>query len=97
MVKEAIPRSSPDSIAAAAAIGHDRAFRSLAELAQIDVPALIFPGIDWRHPARVANEAVAIMPQGRMAAIGMSGQLRNSQDYAAAFAPEIRAFMRNLL
>ncbi|WP_156839124.1 alpha/beta fold hydrolase [Novosphingobium aquimarinum] len=96
MVREAIPRSSPDSIAAAAAIGRDRAFRSVAELAQIDVPALIFPGIDWRHPARVAKEAVATMPQGRMAAIGMSGQLTNSQDYAAAFAPEIRAFLKGL-
>ena len=35
MVREAIPRSDPASIAAAAAIGRDRAFRSVDELAVI--------------------------------------------------------------
>lgn len=96
MVKEAIPRACPESIAAAAAIGRDRAFRNIAELAHIKVPALIIPGIDWRHPAQVATKAANMMPQGRMASIGMSEQLCNSQDYAEAFAPAIRTFVKSL-
>jgi 3-oxoadipate enol-lactonase len=35
MVRDAIPRSDPSSIAAAAAIGHDRAFRSVNDLALV--------------------------------------------------------------
>lgn len=96
MVKEAIPRSCPESIAAAAAIGRDRAFGSVTDLAQIDVPALIFPGIDWRHPAHVAAEAAAIMPQGRMASLGISEQLQDSQDYAEALGPPLMTFINSL-
>lgn len=43
LVREAIPRSDPASIAAAAAIGRDRAFRSAAELAAITTDVLIIP------------------------------------------------------
>jgi pimeloyl-ACP methyl ester carboxylesterase len=50
VVRDAIPRSNPASIAAAANIGHDRSFRNVEELAAIDAPTLVIPGVDWRHP-----------------------------------------------
>ncbi|NUU24948.1 MAG: alpha/beta hydrolase, partial [Streptomycetaceae bacterium] len=56
LVREAIPRSDPASIAAAAAIGHDRAFRRVADLAAVTVPALIVSGSDARHPTALAAE-----------------------------------------
>ena len=96
MVKDAIPRSTPASIAAAAAIGRDRAFGSPAELARIAVPALLFAGIDWRHPAAIAEEAVRCMPHARLGKISMSAELTNDQDFADAFAPEIRKFLLTL-
>jgi 3-oxoadipate enol-lactonase len=64
MVREAIPRSDPASIAAAAAIGRDRAFRSVDELERIAGPALIFPGTDWRHPPALAEHLARMLPPG---------------------------------
>jgi pimeloyl-ACP methyl ester carboxylesterase len=96
MVRDAIPRSSPDSIAAAAAIGHDRAFRAVEDLAPITAPALIFPGMDWRHPAALASRMAGILPQGRLAASGMSGDMADADDFADAFAPAIRAFVADV-
>ena len=67
LVREAIPRSDPASIAAAAAIGRDRSFRSIDELAGITAPALIFPGMDERHPANLAEDLARLLPHGQLA------------------------------
>ena len=96
MVEEAMPRATAESLAAAAAVGYDRAFRSAADLAEIDVPALIFPGMDWRHPGALAEEAARVMPQGWLSGTGMSAELRTSEDFADAMAPPIREFLCEL-
>jgi 3-oxoadipate enol-lactonase len=95
MVGSAIPRSDRASIAAAAAIGRDRAFRDVKELASIIVPALICPGMDWRHPRALAAEAVQVMPA---AILGdpISSAVRDEEDFADALAPQIKRFLNQL-
>jgi 3-oxoadipate enol-lactonase len=96
MVRDAIPRSNAPSIAAAAAIGHDRAFRQIDELAAIEPPTLIFPGMDYRHPVAVAEHLSKVLPRGRLAALGVSGEVRTAEDFADAFAPGIGEFLVSL-
>jgi 3-oxoadipate enol-lactonase len=96
MVREAIPRSDPASIAAAAAIGHDRSFRSVDELAVITAPTLIFPGMDDRHPTALAEYLARMLPQGHLAPVALSADLHSTDDFARAFAPTIRDFLREL-
>lgn len=96
MVRDAIPRSDAASVAAAAAIGHDRAFRHIEELGAIETPTLIFPGMDYRHPAAVAEHLSRLLPSGRLAALGMSDEIRTAEDFADAFAPGIGEFLTSL-
>lgn len=93
LVRDAIPRSDPASIAAAAAIGRDRAFRSADELASVTTPTLIIPGADWRHPTSLAEQLARILPDGRLAPVSLSADLRTADDLARAVAPSIRAFL----
>jgi 3-oxoadipate enol-lactonase len=62
LVRDAIPRSDPESIAAAAAIGRDRSFRSVDELAAITAPALVIPGMGPRHPPELAEAVARLLP-----------------------------------
>ena len=93
LVREAIPRADAASVAAAATIGHDRAFATPDELAPITTPTLIIPGDDERHPTALAQRVADVMPAARVASVRMSRQLRNAEDMAQAFAPHIRAFL----
>src|SRR5262249_12268496 len=93
MVREAIPRSDPASIAAAAAIGRDRSFRSVRELAGVTAPTLVIPGIDWRHPTALAEEPARTLPNGHLARVTLTANLRTLDDFALAFAPTIRSFL----
>jgi 3-oxoadipate enol-lactonase len=93
MVRDAIPRSDPESIAAAAAIGRDRAFRSVGELAVVATPTLIIPGIDWRHPRALAEDLARTLPNGHFAPVALSADLHTADDFARAFAPTIREFL----
>jgi 3-oxoadipate enol-lactonase len=96
MVREAIKDADPASLAAAAAIGRDRAFRSIDELLVIEAPTLLFAGADWRHPAALARALSQALKRGRLGKASMSHELRTTDDFARAFAPEIGAFMREL-
>ncbi len=93
MVRDAIPRSDPASIVAAAAIGHDRSFRSMDELATITAPTLVFPGTDPRHPTALAEGAAEPLPNGRPAMIPIGDDLITAEDLARATAPAIREFL----
>ncbi|WP_280307833.1 alpha/beta fold hydrolase [Nocardia abscessus] len=93
MVRDAIPRSDPASIVAAAAIGRDRSFRDIAELAEIPAPTLVFPGTDARHPTALAEEVARTLPRGRLAPETISGDLHTAEDLARVTAPAIRKFL----
>ncbi|MEV1064651.1 alpha/beta hydrolase [Streptomyces sp. NPDC050263] len=93
MVRDAIPRSDPASIVAAAAIGHDRSFRSVDELAAITAPTLVFPGTDPRHPTALAEAAATTLPHGRLATTAIGDDLRTAEDLGRALAPAIREFL----
>lgn len=95
MVRDAIPRSDPASIAAAAAIGRDRSFRTVGELAAITAPTLIIPGIDERHPTALAEELARVLPRGHLAPVTLSADLQTADDFARAFAPTVRDFLTN--
>jgi 3-oxoadipate enol-lactonase len=96
MVRDAIPRSDPASIAAAAEIGRDRAFRHPDELAGISCPTLIFPGMDWRHPAALAAHLARVLPEGRLAGVTLSDDVRTAEDFARVCAPPIRDFIAEI-
>lgn len=96
MVREAIPRSDPASIAAAAAIGRDRSFASLEELRGVSAPTLVIPGMDWRHPSRLARQLAAILPEGRLASVAMSAEIADAHQFAEIVAPAIRSFLFDL-
>jgi len=93
LVREAIPRSTPESIAAAAAIGRDRSFRDIGELAMIEIPTLVFPGMDFRHPPALAKALVDVLPRGTLADVGVTEAVLNAEDFARVFAPPIIAFL----
>lgn len=93
LVREAIPRSDPASIAAAAAIGRDRSFRSVEELAVITAPTLIIPGMDERHPRAVAETLARILSSARLAELSLSEDLKDAEDFGRVFAPAIRDFI----
>ena len=97
MVRDAIPRSDPASIAAAAAIGRDRSFRTVDELAAVAAPTLIIPGMDARHPTAFAEDLARILPQGHLAPVTLSADLRTADDFARAFAPTIRDFLTTIV
>lgn len=92
MVADAIPRSDPASIAAAAAIGRDRSFGSVEELAKISPPTLVFPGMDYTHPQDTAEAAIRALPRGRLAEIAMTADVVDAEGFANAFAPAIAEF-----
>ncbi|XVQ09397.1 alpha/beta fold hydrolase [Spirillospora sp. CA-255316] len=94
MVRDAIPRSDPASIVAAAAIAHDRSFHDVTELAAITAPTLVFPGTDPRHPTALAEEAAKTLPMGRLASTAVSFDLHTAEDLALAIAPAIRDFLK---
>lgn len=96
MVRDAIPRTNSESIAAAAAIGRDRSFRSIEELSKIKCPTLIFPGMDWRHPKALAEKMAQLIEKGELAKVSVSSELRTTEDFAKTFAPRIRQFLKTL-
>ncbi|MCX0273382.1 alpha/beta hydrolase [Nocardia zapadnayensis] len=93
LVREAIPRSDPASIAAAAAIGRDRAFRTPADLTALTAPTLVIPGVDHRHPTRFAEEVAGLLPNGRLERDVFPDRIDTADDLAAALAPSIRQFL----
>jgi pimeloyl-ACP methyl ester carboxylesterase len=96
MVRDAIPRSDPASIAAAAAIGRDRSFRTVDELAVIQAPTLIIPGMDERHPTALAHELARLLPAAELATVALSPDQETLEAFARAFAPSIRDFLTRL-
>ncbi|QHE74182.1 alpha/beta fold hydrolase [Rhodococcus sp. WAY2] len=95
LVRSAIPRADPGSVAAAAAIGRDRSFRTLDELGAIDVPVLIVPGADERHPAELAERMSATIPHATLARNVSFDALETADDLADAVVPQIRRFLGN--
>lgn len=93
MVRDAIPRSTPASIAAAANIGHDRSFRSIDELAAVSVPTLLIPGMDHRHPLALAEALARTLPNAHLAPIALSTDIRTAEDFGMSFAPVIQEFL----
>lgn len=93
MVADAIPRSDPASIAAAAAIGRDRSFASVKDLAGISAPTLVFAGMDYRHPKALAEAAVRTLPRGYLAQAAMTADIVDAVGFAKAFAPPIADFL----
>src|SRR3546814_8999464 len=69
------------------------AFERVDELVAIDVPALIIPGADRRHPASLAKQLAGTLPYGRLATVAMSTGLQSSDDFGRAFAPVIQTFL----
>ncbi|MEJ3656570.1 alpha/beta fold hydrolase [Actinomycetes bacterium KLBMP 9759] len=93
MVRDAIPRSNPESIAAAAAIARDRAFPDIDAVATIDVPVLVIPGTDARHPAELGETLAATLPHGELAPLAITDSMHTPDDLASAVAPAVRAFL----
>ncbi|MGH3239810.1 MAG: alpha/beta fold hydrolase, partial [Spirillospora sp.] len=96
MVRDAIPRSDRASIVAAASIARDRSFSSVAELAGVTVPVLVFPGTYARHPRALSERCARTMPRAVLSPVTISDRLNTEEDLAAATAPAIRDFLDTL-
>ncbi|MFW0154157.1 alpha/beta fold hydrolase (plasmid) [Mycobacterium sp. smrl_JER01] len=94
LVAEAIPRADAHSAAAAASIGHDRAFATVEDLRRIDTATLVIAGDDIRHPECLAHSLATVLPQGVLAEVSMSRQFVDAEDMAHAFGPAIENFLR---
>ncbi|MCM2387544.1 alpha/beta fold hydrolase [Streptomyces albipurpureus] len=92
-VRAAIPRSDPPSIAAAASIGRDRAFRDVTDLSDLRSPVLVIPGTDARHPTALAEQVARTLPHGRLAPVAVSESLHTTEDLARVVAPPIQDFL----
>lgn len=97
LVREAIPRADPASIAAAAAIGRDRSFRSVEELHVIAAPLLLFPGGDTRHPVGLAERIAQVVPNSAMAPSDFWYDSNTSEDLAVFLSPHIEEFLTTIL
>lgn len=96
LVRDAMPRADAESAAAAAAIGHDRAFCTVEELARIVTPTLVIAGDDQRHPLELARVLADVLPKGTLGSARMSDRLVTAQDMAQAFGPVIVDFLGGL-
>ncbi|MFI0483366.1 alpha/beta fold hydrolase [Actinomadura sp. 9N215] len=96
MVRDAVPRSNRASVVAAAAIAHDRSFASVADLAGVAAPVLVFPGTDARHPRALAERCARTIPHATLTPVSISNQLKTAEDLATATAPTIRYFLTSL-
>lgn len=94
LVAEAIPRADAHSAAAAASIGHDRAFATVEDLRRIDTATLVIAGDDIRHPECLAHSLADVLPRGVLAEVSMSRQFVDAEDMAHAFGPAIENFLR---
>lgn len=93
LVRDAIPRSDRASIVAAAAIGRDRAFNSVDDLATVAAPTLVIPGTDARHPKVLAERLQQILPFGQLAPVALSVEMKDAEDLARTLTPAIRQFL----
>lgn len=96
MVKDAIPRSEPASIATAAAIVYDRAFYNYKELKDIAIPTFIIPGDDDRHPATLAKNLVKLLVNAQLSTTSLSSDIRTINDFSKSLAPCIKQFINDL-
>ena len=93
MVRDSMATVDRESAVAAAAIGYDRAFRTIEDLIPIDVPTLIIPGTDWRHPAALATRLAERLQSAQLAQVGAWSDLPSAAEFGQALAPAIREFI----
>lgn len=96
MVRDAVSRSEPASIAAAAAIVYDRAFYDYKELENIAVPTFIIPGDDDRHPAALAKNLARLLVNAQLSTASLSNDIRTIDDFSKTLAPSIKQFINDL-
>src|SRR3546814_7568046 len=65
-------------------------------LADIDMPTLVIPGMDERHPQALAEQLARLLTQGKLAAAAMSGSIMTAEDFARCLAHAIQEFLNGL-
>ncbi|SEG50682.1 alpha/beta fold hydrolase [Algoriphagus boritolerans] len=94
MVRDGIKRSDAQSILAAGSIVYDRAFKNVDELAVINVPTLLIPGGDVRHPSELANQISRKISNATLSTVGISDDIRTIHEFAQVFYPIIYNFLK---
>lgn len=97
MVRDAIPRADPESIAAAGSIVYDRAFKNYEELKEIAIPTLIIPGDDFRHPTVLAQNIAELLPKGLLSEVKLSSDIQTIADFSKTFASPIKKFLSDII
>lgn len=93
MVRDAIPRSDASSIAAAASIVYDRAFKGFEELKDITIPTLVIPGNDHRHPSFLAERIAKLLVNGHLSEVPFSNNIKTIGDFTNTFVLPIKEFL----
>src|SRR3546814_4019808 len=84
------PRSTrTDTLFPYTTLFRSRNGRSVSELADIDMPTLVIPGMDERHPQALAEQLARLLPQGKLATAAMSGSIRSEEHTS-----ELQSLMR---
>lgn len=96
MVKEAIPRTNPDSFAAAMAIVHSRRLNSSKQLSGILAPTLVIPGNDMRHNPNLANEYSTLISNCYVGKPIEWDQILTVDQFSARVVPQILSFLKAL-
>ena len=94
MVKEAIPRTNPQSFAAAMAIVHSRRLDSIKQLSEILAPTLVIPGNDVRHNSNLANQYSALILNCNIGSPIEWSQILTVDQISARVVPQILSFLK---
>lgn len=97
MVDGAIPRTNPDSFAAAMAIVHSQRLKDQKLLTKIAAPTLIIPGNDPRHPSDVGKRYTNLVPRCFLGQEIDWQKISSVEELAKNVAPQITNFLAQQL
>jgi 3-oxoadipate enol-lactonase len=96
MVREAFPRTHPESFSAAMAIVHSKRLDSVQQLAGIVAPTLVIPGSDARHSPQISKQYQAVIPHCTVGSPLNWDDIRTADELAANVVPQMLRFLQAL-
>jgi pimeloyl-ACP methyl ester carboxylesterase len=96
MVKDAMPRTSPESFSAAMAIVHSKRLESHQQLTEITAPTLVIPGNDARHDAGLGHEYLELIPNCQIGKAVDWAAIFTTVELAQMVIPQVLRFIRGL-
>lgn len=96
MVREAFPRTNPESFSAAMAIVHSKRLANVQQLSGIVAPTLIIPGNDVRHAPDIGEKYQALIPDCILGNSLNWDDVLTVDQLAAEVVPQMLEFLQDL-